>query len=94
MDFEIACSHNEATMKNDAIFRLRLPRKELEAIKSVARAHGRPASDYVRSLIGERVKREYAAMRVREMLGAMKPGRMTDEEAMALADEAKHASRR
>jgi predicted DNA-binding protein len=94
MDTAASCSHNDTTMKNDAIFRLRLPRKELEALKRVAKAHGRPASDYVRSLIGDRVKREYAAMRVREMLDAMKPSRMTEEEAMALADEAKHASRR
>jgi len=94
MDIPASCTHNEATMKNDAIFRLRMPREELLALKRVARAYGRPASDYVRSLIGERVKREYAAMRVREMLDAMKPSRMTEEEAMALADEAKHASRR
>jgi predicted DNA-binding protein len=81
-------------MKHDAIFRLRLPREELEALKRVAKHHRQPASDYVRELIWEKVKRADAAMRVRAMLDAMEPSDMTEEEAMALADEAKHASRR
>jgi predicted DNA-binding protein len=81
-------------MKNDAIFRLRLPREELEALKRVAKERRQPASDYVRSLIGEQVRRADAVRRLHAMMDAMKPSKMTEEEAMALADEAKHASRR
>lgn len=94
MDSPALCSHNEPTMKHDAIFRLRLPREELEALKRVAKDRRQPASDYVRELIWEHVKRADAIRRLHQMMDAAKPARMTDDEAMELADWAKHASRR
>jgi hypothetical protein len=94
MDTAASCSHNDTTMKNDAIFRLRLPRKELEALKRVAKDRRQPASDYVRELIWDHVRRADAIRRLHAMMDAMKPSQMTEEEAMELADEAKHASRR
>jgi Arc/MetJ-type ribon-helix-helix transcriptional regulator len=81
-------------MKHDAIFRLRLPREELEALKRVAKGRRQPASDYVRELIWEHVRRADAVQRLHAMMDAMPPSEMTEAEAMALADEAKHASRR
>lgn len=81
-------------MKHDTTFRLRLPRGELSALKRVARARGQAASDYVRRLIAEQVRRDEAASKVRELLLAAPAGDLSDEEAMRLADEAKHASRR
>ena len=94
MDTSAACSHNEPTMKHDAIFRLRMPREELEALKRVAKDRRQPASDYVRELIWEHVRRADAIRRLHERMDDMEPSTMTEEEAMALADEAKHASRR
>lgn len=94
MDTATGCSHNDTTMKHDAIFRLRLPREELEALKRVAKSRRQPASDYVRELIWEQVKRADAIQRLHALMDAMEPSDMTEEEAMALADEAKHASRR
>ena len=81
-------------MKHDAIFRLRLPREELEALKRVAKLRRQPASDYVRELIWDQVRRADAIHRLHAMMDAAKPALMTEDEAMALADEAKHASRR
>lgn len=81
-------------MKHDATFRLRMPRAEIAALKRVARDRGQAASDYVRRLISEQVRRDEAARKVRELLKAAPAGDLTDDEAMKLADEAKHASRR
>jgi hypothetical protein len=81
-------------MKHDAVFRLRMPKREIAALKRVARDRGQPASDYVRRLLTEHVRRDEAARKVREALRAAPAGGMTDEEALELADEAKHASRR
>ena len=87
-------SYNVPTMKHDATFRLRMPKGEITALKRVARDRGQAASDYVRRLIAEQVRRDEAARKVRELLRAAPAGDLTDEEAMRLADEAKHASRR
>lgn len=94
MDSPIQGSYNVATMKHDATFRLRMPRGEIEALKRVARERGQAASDYVRRLIAEQVRRDEAARKVRELLRAAPAGDLSDREAMRLADEAKHASRR
>jgi hypothetical protein len=80
-------------MKNDAIFRLRLQKGELAALKRVARARGQAASDYVRRVVAEQVRRDEANRKVRELLRAAPAGDLSDEEALRLADEAKHASR-
>ena len=87
-------SYNVATMKHDATFRLRMPKGEIAALKRVARDRGQAASDYVRRLITEQVRRDEAARKVLELLRAAPAGDLSDEEAMRLADEAKHASRR
>ena len=81
-------------MNHDATFRLRMPKEEIAALKRVARDRGQAASDYVRRLIAEQVRRDEAGRKVRALLKAAPAGDLSDEEAMRLADEAKHASRR
>lgn len=93
MDNLAGCSHNVPTMKKDTIFRLRMSRKELEAIKRVAKAHRKPASDFVRELVWEHVRKAEAIRRLHAMMDAMPESDLSDDEAMALADEAKHATR-
>jgi hypothetical protein len=81
-------------MRKDSVFRVRMPSAEVAALKRVARARGQAASEYARSLIVEQVRRDEAARRVRDALHGARRSKLTDDEALALADEAKHASRR
>jgi hypothetical protein len=80
-------------MRKDRVFRLRMPTAEVAALKRVAKDKGEAASAYVRRLVAEQVRRDDAARSVREMLRAARKGRLTDAQAMRLADEAKHATR-
>lgn len=80
-------------MEKDSVFRVRMPSSEVAALKRVARARGQAASEYARRLIVEEVRRDEAAQRVREALRGAPRARLTDEEALARADEAKHAGR-
>lgn len=80
-------------MRKDSVFRVRMPRTEVAALKRVARERGQAASEYARRLITEQVRRDEAARRVRAALRAAPKGRLTEEEAIQLANEAKHASR-
>ena len=80
-------------MRKDSVFRVRMPTSEVAALKRVARERGQAASDYARRLIVEQVRRDEAARRVRAALQGASRARMTDEEALELADKAKHASR-
>jgi len=80
-------------MRKDSVFRVRMPTSEVTALKRVARERGQAASEYARRLIAEQVRRDEAARRVREALRGAPKGRLTDEEAMELANEAKHAGR-
>lgn len=80
-------------VRKDSVFRLRMPGSVVSALKRVARARGQPASEYVRGLIAEQVRRDEAAGRVRAALRKATPGKLDDAAAMALADEARHAGR-
>jgi hypothetical protein len=80
-------------MRKDSVFRLRMLTTEVAALKRVARERGQAASEYARRLIAQEVRRDEAARRVRETLRKATRGRLTDEAAMKLANEAKHASR-
>lgn len=79
--------------RKDSVFRVRLPGEQAAALKRVARERGLPASEYARRLIFEQVRRDEATRRVRDALRRARPGRLSDDDALALADEAKHASR-
>jgi len=80
-------------MRKDSVFRVRMPSSEVAALKRVARERGQAASEYARRLIAEQVRRDEAARRVRQALRGASRGRLTDEAALELANEAKHAAR-
>jgi len=81
-------------MRKDAVYRMRVARKTLTAIKRVAAAKGEDASEWGRAIIEAELRRDVAALQLRDQLGAPKPGRLTEDEAMALVDEAKRATSR
>jgi len=80
-------------MRKDAVYRMRVPKKTLAAIKRVAAAKGEDASEWGRSIIEIEVRRDLAAIRLREQLLAAKPGSLTEDEAMNLVNLAKRATR-
>lgn len=80
-------------MRKDAVYRMRVPKKILAAIKRVAAAKGEDASEWGRAVIEAELRRDVAALQLRDQLGAAKPGSLTEDEAMALADEAQRATR-
>jgi hypothetical protein len=80
-------------MRKDAVYRMRLPKKTLAAIKRVAAARGEDASEWGRAIIEAELRRDIAALQLRDQVAAAKPGGLTEDEAMALVDEAKRATR-
>ncbi len=86
------CSYTQLVRK-DSIFRVRMASSEVAALKRVAKEKGQAASEYARRLIAEQVRRDEAARRVREALRGASEGKLSNQEAMNLAGEAKHASR-
>ncbi|MBX7116480.1 MAG: hypothetical protein K1X64_19300 [Myxococcaceae bacterium] len=81
-------------MRKDSVFRVRMGKGEIAALKRVAKERGQPTSEYARRLLGEQVRRDEAARLVRGTLRKARPSSLSDEEALSLADEAKHESRR
>jgi hypothetical protein len=80
-------------MRKDAVYRMRVPKKTLAAIKRVAAAKGEDASEWGRAIIETEVRRDLAAIQLREQLLAAKPGGLTEEEAIELVNEAKRVTR-
>jgi len=80
-------------MRKDAVFRMRVPKRTLAAIKRVAAARGEDASEWGRSIIEIEVRHDLAAIQLREQLQAAKPGSLTEDEAMSLVNQAKRAAR-
>lgn len=80
-------------MRKDSVFRVRMGRGEIAALKRVAKQRGQPASEYARRLLGEQVRRDEAARLVRGALRSAPRGTLSDEEALALANTAKHETR-
>jgi hypothetical protein len=80
-------------MRKDAVYRMRVPRKTLAAIKRVAAANGEDASEWGRAIIESELRRDLAALQLRDQLAAAKSGNLTEDEAMTLVDEAKRATR-
>jgi hypothetical protein len=72
---------------------MRVPKKTLAAIKRVAAAKGEDASEWGRGIIEAELRRDLAALQLREQLSTAKPGSLTEDDAMALVDEAKRATR-
>ena len=80
-------------MRKDAVYRMRVPKKTLAAIKRVAAAKGEDASEWGRGIIEIEVRRDLAAIQLREQLRAAKPGSLAESEAMSLVNLAKRATR-
>jgi hypothetical protein len=80
-------------MRKDAVYRMRVPKKTLAAIKRVASAKGEDASEWGRAIIETELRRDLAAIQLREQLQVAKPGSLTEDEAIRLVGEAKRATR-
>jgi hypothetical protein len=80
-------------VRKDAVYRMRVPKKTLAAIKRVAAAKGEDASEWGRAIIESELRRDVAALQLREQLKAAKPGTVTEDAAMALVEEATRATR-
>jgi len=80
-------------MRKDAVYRMRVPRKTLAAIKRVAAAKGEDASEWGRAIIETELRRDLAAIQLRDQLRAARPGSITEAEAMDLVNEARRATR-
>ncbi len=96
LEARLKCSANAATlqaMRKDAVYRMRVPRKTLAAIKRVAAANGEDASEWGRAIIETELRRDLAAIQLRDQLRAAKPGSLTEDEALDLVSEAKRATR-
>ncbi len=70
-----------------------MSRKILAAIKRVAAAKGEDASEWGRSIIEAELRRDLAALQLRDQLQAAKPGSLPEDEAMDLVNQAKRATR-
>ncbi len=79
-------------MRKNAVYRMRVPKKTLAAIKRVAAAKGEDASEWGRAIIETELRRDVAALRLRDQLQESNPGRLTEDEAMDLVNEAKRAT--
>jgi hypothetical protein len=80
-------------MRKDAVYRMRVARKTLAAIKRVAAARGEDASEWGRAIIESELRRDLAAMQLRDQLRGARPGKLGEAEAMDLVNEAKRATR-
>ena len=80
-------------MRKDAVYRMRVPSRTLAAIKKVAAARGEDASAWGRAIIEAQLRRDLAAIQLRDQLRAARPGRVSEENAMDLALEAQRAAR-
>ncbi|HSN14473.1 MAG TPA: hypothetical protein VLT61_07555 [Anaeromyxobacteraceae bacterium] len=81
-------------MRKDAVYRMRVAKKTLAAIKRVAAANGEDASEWGRAIIESELRRDLAALQLRDQLEAARPGSLSEDEAMDLAQEAKRAARK
>ena len=80
-------------MPKDAVFRMRVPKRTLAAIKRVAAAKGEDASEWGRAIIETELRRDLAALQLRDQLRAAKPASSSEDEAMDLVNEAKRSTR-
>ncbi len=80
-------------MRKDAVYRMRVPRKTLAAIKRVAAANGEDASEWGRAIIETELRRDLAAIQLRDQLRATGPGSLTENEAVDVVNEARRATR-
>ncbi|MGA8893168.1 MAG: hypothetical protein WB493_16525 [Anaeromyxobacteraceae bacterium] len=80
-------------MRKDAVYRMRVPRKTLAAIKRVAAANGEDASEWGRAIIETELRRDLAAVQLRDQLRKSRPSSLSEADAMDLVEEAKRVTR-
>jgi hypothetical protein len=80
-------------MRKDAIYRMRVPKRTLAAIKKVAAARGEDASEWGRAIIESELRRDLAALQLRDQLLGAKAGKLSEVDAMDLVLEAQRATR-
>ena len=80
-------------MRKDAVYRMRVPRKTLAAIKRVAAANGEDAFEMGRAIIETELRRDLAAIQLRDQLRVAGPGSLTEDEAVDVVNEARRATR-
>jgi len=80
-------------MRKDAVYRMRVPKRTLAAIKKVAAARGEDASEWGRAIIETELRRDLAALQLRDQLLGAKPGKLDEADAMDLVLEAQRATR-
>ena len=80
-------------MLKNAVYRMRVPKRTLAAIKRVAKARGEDASEWGRAIIEAELGRDLAALELRNQLLEAKRGSLAEDEAMVIVDEAKQATR-
>jgi hypothetical protein len=80
-------------MRKDAVYRMRVPKRTLAAIKKVAAARGEDASEWGRAIIESELRRDLASLQLRDQLMGAKPGKLLEGDAMDLVLEAQRATR-
>jgi len=80
-------------MRKDAVYRMRVPKRTLAAIKKVAAARGEDASEWGRAIIESELRRDLASLQLRDQLLGAKPGKLAEADAMDLVLEAQRATR-
>jgi hypothetical protein len=80
-------------MRKDAVYRMRVPKRTLTAIKKVAAANGEDASEWGRAIIEAELRRDLAALQLRDQLQGAKAGKLAEADAMDLVLEAQRATR-
>jgi hypothetical protein len=73
-------------MRKDAIYRRRVPRRTIAAIKKVAAAKGEDVSEWGRAIIDTELRRDLAALELRDQLRTARAGSLTEDEAMGLVE--------
>lgn len=80
-------------MRKDAVYRMRVPKRTLAAIKRVAAANGEDASEWGRGIIEAELRRDLAALQLRDQLQGAKVSKVAEPDAMDLVLEAQRATR-
>ena len=80
-------------MRKDAVYRMRVPKRTLAAIKKVAAARGEDASEWGRAIIESELRRDLASLQLRDQLLGAKAVKLAETDAMDLVLEAQRATR-
>ncbi len=80
-------------MRKDAVYRMRVPKRMLAAIKKVDASRGEDASEWGRAIIETELRRDLASLELRDQLLGAKPGTFAEADAMDPVLTAQRATR-